>query len=89
MTRKERAPHCHVDVVVEPRHEKAAAEIAANGGSLTATEIAHGQAWEYFGSGWSKARGDAMCKAASKDEGRPRSDYHAHDGGEIFRRRTS
>lgn len=60
----------------------AAAEVKANGGTLTADELAHSNAFSYIGSSWSRARANHSIR-----EMRARGRWleaHCHDDGTIY-----
>lgn len=59
-----------------------AREIAANGGSLTADELAHSAAFEYVGSSWSRAR--AQRSIAERQAEGKWLDAHCHGNGQIY-----
>lgn len=59
-----------------------AVEIAANGGSLTADELAHSHAFQYVGSSWSRRRAQQSI-AEMQAEGKW-LDAHCHSDGTIY-----
>lgn len=76
---------CREPFKVTDRHREIEAEVAANGGSLTAEDVAHTATFDRVAMAWTRRRAQAWIRreqAAGKWQG-----AHAHDDGTIHVRR--
>lgn len=73
---------CRATYEVTDEHRARCAEVAANGGTLTAEETAHTDAFECKGNAWEREHAEAWIKA--QQTAGKWQDAHAHDDGTVW-----
>lgn len=80
-THDARCPH-----LPEPTEQQRAdaAEIAANGGTLTLAELVHSQAFAYVGCSWTRQRAERSIREHQAENRTSWVGAHAHPDGSIY-----